>query len=147
MASSSKPWEQPSTQEGPTQPSLCRICNRCSLCRICNSTLIIIRICNPLCSYHSHYYITTTSNKPFSFVVSETERIIVLQIANPYNSFRQITNLTKQKSAATEVFLNLHLMDSRRLLPLGGRGRGAGGGYSTTSFWVLEPWGVVRVRK
>ena len=33
------------------------------------------------------------------------------------------------------------------LLPLGGRGRGAGGGYSTTSFWVLEPWGVVRVRK
>ena len=79
--------------------------------------------------------------------MSETERIIVLQIANPYNSFRQITNLTKQKSAATEVFLNLHLMDSRRLLPLGGRGRGAGGGYSTTSFWVLEPWGVVRVRK
>ena len=33
------------------------------LCRIYNLTLIIIRICNPLCSYYSHYHITTTSNK------------------------------------------------------------------------------------
>ena len=142
MASSSKPWEQPSTQEGSSQPSLCRICNRCSLCRICNSTLIIIRICNPFCSYHSHYYITTTSNNPFSFVVSETERIIVLRIANPYNSFRQITNLLQLR-----YFLICTWWIRADSCPSGGRGRDAGGGYSTTSFWVLEPWGVVRVRK
>ena len=103
MASSSKPWEQPSTQEGSSQPSLCRICNRCSLCRICNSTLIIIMICNPFCSYHSHYYVTTTSNNPFSFVVSETERIIVLQIANPYNILRQITNLPQRIRKKTKL--------------------------------------------